>query len=321
MGESVSNTYALPAFGTAHLMGRIGQRQSARLVHAALDCGIDHFDTARVYGLGDAEWMLGRALRGRPDVSVYTKVGQGRSTHSRVWRQIHAVGRPLAQVRGHIARSGVELPGPSTFVRRTNFSRDHVRTSIETSLRLLRRDTIDGLLLHEITQGDFSPELLELLDGLVLEGKIRRYGVASEPRTLVTLNASGIAGGIVQQAGGPFVDPVGFPSSYEVVLHSLFGQKGKYLKSFLAWLDGNPRQKAALRMAMDAEASEGVPSLLISYTSTKFSCARILFASESVKHIRENAMAVRRKLSEENVRLVHSVLDAYRGAHDQGAMC
>ena len=82
--QPTAATSALPGFGTAHLMGRIGTRESTRIVHAALDSGITHFDTARVYGLGDAEQMLGHALHGRPDVSVYTKVGQGHPHHSRL---------------------------------------------------------------------------------------------------------------------------------------------------------------------------------------------------------------------------------------------
>src|SRR5260370_42247123 len=54
-------------FGCGSVMGRIGRAASLRAIAAALDAGISHFDAARLYGYGEAEALLGEAVRGRRD--------------------------------------------------------------------------------------------------------------------------------------------------------------------------------------------------------------------------------------------------------------
>lgn len=313
MHESTTATSVLPGFGTAHLMGRIGTRESTRLVHAALDSGITHFDTARVYGLGDAEQMLGRALRGRSDVSVYTKVGQGHAHHSGLRTGVRAVGRPVARARARLLRLRLETPGPAfRFERHTDFSLGYVRASVETSLRMLRRETVDGLLLHEVTAADTSPELVDLMEALVRQGKIRRYGVASEPKALAELAAVALPGDVVQQAGGPFVDPIEVDSARQSILHSVFGAKGKGLSLFRSWVADNPEQRDALRGVMAAESLKDIPALLISFTTTRWACGRIIFASTSENRIRDNATAATHQLSLDSLNIVSAALDAYK---------
>lgn len=56
----------------------LDERASAEVVHAALDAGITHFDTAEVYGDGESEAFLGRALGSRrSEVVIATKFGHG----------------------------------------------------------------------------------------------------------------------------------------------------------------------------------------------------------------------------------------------------
>src|SRR5437016_2448623 len=63
-------------YGTAHFGLSLGETDRQRLLAAALDAGIAHFDTAPLYGDGTAEESLGRFLAKRRDeVSVTTKVG------------------------------------------------------------------------------------------------------------------------------------------------------------------------------------------------------------------------------------------------------
>jgi 1-deoxyxylulose-5-phosphate synthase len=55
------------SFGTwLTVAGGIGREQAIRCIHAAVDCGITLFDTANQYGAGEAERVLGEALRGYP---------------------------------------------------------------------------------------------------------------------------------------------------------------------------------------------------------------------------------------------------------------
>ncbi|HXC29464.1 MAG TPA: aldo/keto reductase, partial [Stellaceae bacterium] len=63
-------------FGCGGVMGRVGRAQSLRAIAAALDGGITHFDVARLYGYGEAEALVGEALKGRRDkVVIASKFG------------------------------------------------------------------------------------------------------------------------------------------------------------------------------------------------------------------------------------------------------
>jgi aryl-alcohol dehydrogenase-like predicted oxidoreductase len=118
--------------------------QAARLVHAALDCGVRFIDTARAYG--DSEDILGRCLEGRrSEVILATKVG------------------PL-----HLEEcSDVEIASSIT-------------ASVERSLRALRTDRLDWLMLHSIDLDQVRqlPRFLEPLDKLRQQGKFRALGAS-----------------------------------------------------------------------------------------------------------------------------------------------
>ncbi|MGH2526670.1 MAG: aldo/keto reductase, partial [Actinomycetota bacterium] len=89
------------------MFGAWGNRdvdECVRIIHAALDAGINFVDTADVYGQGESEEIVGRALAGRRDeVVLATKVhgrmgdGPNRSGNSRRWiaREVEASLRRL----------------------------------------------------------------------------------------------------------------------------------------------------------------------------------------------------------------------------------
>jgi aryl-alcohol dehydrogenase-like predicted oxidoreductase len=125
---------------------RIDAETTQAVVDAAIDSGITLFDTADIYGLGQSEELLGRALgRRRADVVVATKFG--------------------LDMRGH--------NGPDWGVRG---SRRYVRKAVEASLRRLGTDWIDLYQLH--APDDVTPiaETLAALHELVVEGKVRYVG-------------------------------------------------------------------------------------------------------------------------------------------------
>lgn len=131
--------------------GFVDDDESIRAIHAALDLGINLFDTASNYGAGHSEEILGRALEGRRDgVVVATKFG--------------SVVDPAS--RAHVG---------------SNADPDFIRDSCETSLRRLRTDVIDLFQFH---WGDFdpagAPEVIEVLEELVAAGKIRWYGWSTD---------------------------------------------------------------------------------------------------------------------------------------------
>lgn len=119
-----------------------------RLIHAALEGGINFFDTADLYEKGLNEELVGKALRGRrADVVLATKVGNQ-------WR---ADG------------SGWDW----------NASREYILKAAEASLRRLGTDYIDLYQLHGGTIDDPIDETIEAFETLQRQGKIRYYGISS----------------------------------------------------------------------------------------------------------------------------------------------
>jgi aryl-alcohol dehydrogenase-like predicted oxidoreductase len=121
---------------------RLDAAGTARVVHAALDAGINFFDTADLYGSGQSEEMLGAALQGRRDSAV------------------------IATKFGHQAL------GPE----RSGASRRWIRIAVEDSLRRLGTDWIDLYQMHTPDPNTPIEETLETLTELVSEGKIRCAG-------------------------------------------------------------------------------------------------------------------------------------------------
>jgi aryl-alcohol dehydrogenase-like predicted oxidoreductase len=121
---------------------------SRAVVDAALDDGINFFDTADIYGdpHGASEEQLGAALRGRrDDVVVATKFG--------------------------LDMAG--LNGPDYGARG---SRRYIARAVETSLRRLGTDYIDLYQMHQPDPGTPIEETLSALDDLVRAGKVRYLG-------------------------------------------------------------------------------------------------------------------------------------------------
>ena len=122
---------------------RIDAAATRSVVHAALDVGINFFDTADVYGRGESEEFLGRALGGRRrDVVVATKFAM-----------------PMGETDGQCGASG-----------------RWIRRAVEDSLRRLGTDYIDLYQQHRFDPETPMSETLDALDELVASGKVRCVG-------------------------------------------------------------------------------------------------------------------------------------------------
>ncbi|MGR6322160.1 aldo/keto reductase [Micromonospora soli] len=118
------------------------------VVDAALDAGINFFDTADIYGepQGGSEELLGQALKGRrDDVVVATKFGM----------DMHGLNGPDHGARG---------------------ARRYIVRAVEASLRRLGTDHIDLYQMHEPDPATPVDETLAALDDLVRAGKVRYLG-------------------------------------------------------------------------------------------------------------------------------------------------
>ena len=170
-------------FGTAAIMGRVSRRAGSVALERAHAAGIRHFDTARSYGWGEAEGVVGAVLgkHRREDIRIVTKCGI-----------LPVRSSPLLSMAKSAARWALTLaPGLKAQVRRVASSESFqpVRTyeidvlagSLKTSLAELGASYIDDLLLH-----NFSPDRPGLDEvgawfrELQQAGTIRRFGFSVE---------------------------------------------------------------------------------------------------------------------------------------------
>jgi D-threo-aldose 1-dehydrogenase len=208
-------------FGTAGLMARLDRRQSVRLLEIAHDSGITHFDTARAYGYGEAESALGDFLAARRGaVTVATKLGMLPPRRSRALQGAKALGR--AGARALPALRPLLRRGGQSMARSGVFEPAAARASLETSLRELRVETVDLLLLHECRPADLETEgLLDFLEQVVAEGKVRAFGIATDRASTAAVVAGRPEFARTVQVRQTVADPpLDLPSGVGLITHS-----------------------------------------------------------------------------------------------------
>lgn len=160
-------------FGTASLHHCFAPSDRLLILRTALDGGITHFDSARLYGYGIAEKALASLCSetNRDGLTIATKIGFD------VNRLQHLF--PLTQIVGRTIL-GKFLPGIQNPV--TDFSPAGCDKSFANSLRCLNTEYVDILFVHEPALAS-STQLEELIPWLELQkslGKARYIGMAGE---------------------------------------------------------------------------------------------------------------------------------------------
>jgi aryl-alcohol dehydrogenase-like predicted oxidoreductase len=170
-------------------MGALGRRQSLRLLEAAYDAGVRHFDVAPMYGYGEAESCLGEFRARRNDITVTTKYGIAPPKRGGLLRAARRVVGPMLQrvpaLKRRVAQAAGAVAAPA---EKSRFTADEARASLENSLRALRANFIDVWLLHEAEATDLSDDaLLNFLHDAVAQKKIGAFGVGSDSAKLPAL--------------------------------------------------------------------------------------------------------------------------------------
>ncbi len=145
LGRSGVNVSAV-GLGGNQFGAKVDQAATTRIIHHALEQGVNFIDTADVYGRGRSEEVLGAALEGRWDrVVLATKVRS-----------------PMGD-------------GPND----SGASRYHIMEGVHASLRRLRSDHIDLLQIHRWDGDTPIEETMRALDDLVTGGKVRYIGASN----------------------------------------------------------------------------------------------------------------------------------------------
>ena len=171
-------------FGCSAILGRSGRTESLRALAAAWGAGIRFFDTARSYGYGESEELLGEFLRGRRDQAVIaTKFGILAARQSGWKRAAKTVARKILAAAPS-ARSVLQK-GAATQIKQNQFTIPVLQRSIEESLRKLGTDHVDLLFLHAAPASVLEQDdLLEAMSKLVEAGKVKIAGLSAEPEVV-----------------------------------------------------------------------------------------------------------------------------------------
>lgn len=127
---------------------RTNRNKAINMLHHAIDSGINHVDTADLYGFGENEKIVGEAIKQkREKIVLTTKVGNHFDKQKRTW-----------------------FWDPR---------KEYIEKAVDDSLKRLQTDYIDLYLLHGGTMADDMDDTIEAFERLKSEGKIRAYGISS----------------------------------------------------------------------------------------------------------------------------------------------
>lgn len=289
-------------FGLSKLMRVPSREERRRLLEAAFDLGIRHFDVARMYGLGEAEHELGHFIKSRRDqVVIATKFGiEPSGTAGRFARfqsPVRWLFRRFPKLRQAVIRED-RRPRPPRL-----FTPDAARRSLETSLLALRSDYVDIFFLHEPTcQGDISSGLYECMEQLKSEGKIRAYGLSCMARDMrLVVAAHPNLCHVLQfdnDACSRQIDLLTPAPGADILTFSPLSAALPVLEDLCA------RQQACIRRifsetGVDLENRKSRLALLLAYALYANPHGPVVFASTSTAHITEIVTCVGGSLPEE----------------------
>jgi D-threo-aldose 1-dehydrogenase len=240
-------TSSVLGFGCSAVMGRVGRKASLAALGAAFDAGITFYDTARSYGYGEAEAVLGEFLLPRRDtVVVSTKFGILPAKTNPFKQALKPVARGLLRL-APAARKAMQGQIAAQFSG-GHFTVEAMRSSLNTSLRALKTGYVDLFFLHLPPVSVLQQEdLFAALQQLTVEGKVLRVGVAADaPIAIAALKAQ-----------RPDLRTVQFPCN--LFDPGLAGQLGEFGSDVLAIANhpfGGPQRIAESRRMIQALAQE-----------------------------------------------------------------
>ncbi len=139
-------------------IGSLSEKELSNYLHTALECGVNFYDHADIYGGGECETLFGRVLAAEPGLRD----------------------KMLLQ-----SKCGIR---PGMY----DFSKEHILNSVDSILRRLHTDRLDFLLLHRPDALMEPEEVGEAFNQLEAAGKVRQFGVSNFNSRQLELLQSGL---------------------------------------------------------------------------------------------------------------------------------
>jgi 1-deoxyxylulose-5-phosphate synthase len=290
--------------GTLHFGVYLGQKEVNHIIHAAIDRGINFFETAPMYGNGTSEQLIGKAIEGK-NVIVSTKAGL----------------EPV-KTSGKFA------------VQKAQLTAKYITQSVESSLKNMNRDTIDLFQLHAFDNSTPIEETKKALDSLIKEGKISALGCSNySPDELDYAKDSGLDFSTVQfhynllerRAGNSLIPLINQQESQALCNRALARGllSGQYTTVKKIPVNSRAAKSERIRETINHRIVEVINALKNLASDWHISCAQLavrwVFAHNiipfigirSKKQLEQCCEAAENSLSNEQIRAVNQILKHY----------
>jgi len=162
--------------GTMMFGKQVEEQESIKIIHKAIDQGVNFIDTADMYTNTVTEQIVGKAIKGMRDSLVLaSKAGHLRRLGKKYGEQKIPGPFDLARPRPWIPWPGGEEVGPNDM----GLSRKHILQAVEGSLKRLGTDYLDIYYAHMPDYNTPLEETLRAMDDLVRQGKVRYLGCSN----------------------------------------------------------------------------------------------------------------------------------------------
>ncbi|SFA97622.1 MULTISPECIES: aldo/keto reductase [unclassified Bacillus (in: firmicutes)] len=270
-------------------------KKAQQIIEAALDEGINYFDTADLYDFGVNEKLVGKALREvREQVIIATKVGNRWTDKKDQWTW--------------------------------DPSKAYIKDAVKNSLKRLGTDYIDLYQLHGGTIDDPIEETIEAFEDLKSEGYIRFYGISSIRPNVIReyIEKSNIVAIMMQynlldRRPEETVLPLLEDKGVSIVARGPLA-KGLLSDSFMEKLDlgksyldyGHEELSELLPLLKNKLSSErSFTEVALQYNLAYPEVASVIAGASSVSQVRNNANAVKSdSLTNEEIALIQSITKA-----------
>ncbi|WP_153122760.1 aldo/keto reductase [Peribacillus tepidiphilus] len=277
------------------------EKEALHIISAALDEGINYFDTADLYDYGMNERIVGKALKPyRDSVIIATKVGNKWNENKDAWSW--------------------------------DASKSYILSAVKDSLHRLGTDYIDLYQLHGGTMEDNHEEVVEAFEQLVKEGYIRYYGISSiRPNVIDSFARKSNIQTVMMQYS--ILDRR--PEEWMTILKenniSMIARgpvaKGLLSEKMLEKASASVKEKGyldysfreledTLHKLREIFSTRSMNEIALQYILSHDVVGAVIPGASSVKQVKENAQAVRgERLTDEEVELIKSLTKLNKYEH------